>query len=322
MSQSPIKAMEGKEGWLFLANDTNMSDLQLIGRKTHAPGVLDAWRAELTERVYKIERLLSSEYLFMVAPNKESVHPEYLPDDLRPASHRPIHSLIEKISDLTHVYYPIEDLRKWSILFDVYPKLDTHWTEFGGFCIARALAHKLNGVAVPSLDQCNVSVQRRSGDLGSKFTPVRMGDWTYAEPRSTVSKTIFDNRLVNNGRMIISEKPGPIESRGLVFGDSFFYAVLPFLQEAVDRLVFVHAYSVDYKLVSHERPSFVISESVERFLIESPTFAESFSAAEQIQKKMSGLLDDDRCAIELKCKALLERSPGDRIYADYHRPRL
>ncbi len=318
MSQVPFKVIEGREGWLFLANDTNASELQWTGQRRHEPGVLDRWRSEIATRVELLAPLCPAPYLFMVAPNKESVHPEFLPESLAPSERRPIHDFIDAVSDVTHVFWPVDELRAWSLLLDVFPKVDTHWTDFGGFCIARALAARLKGLTVPSLADCNLRVDVRTGDLGIKFAPVRQAVWSIAEPRSAVSRVVFDNGLSNNGRIIISEKPGPVRTRGLVFGDSFFYAILPFLREAVDRLVFIHAYSVDLEVVAHERPSFVLSETVERFLIEPPTPARSFTSARHARAKMETLAPEARATLERACADLVAHAPRDRIYAAFH----
>jgi len=319
MSSVPFKVVEGRDGWLFLTNDTNDSQLQWTGQRRYGPGVLDKWRSEIATRIELLGSLCPAPYLFVVAPNKESVHPEFLPENLAPSERRPIHDFIDAVSDLTRVFWPVDELRAWSLLLDVYPKVDTHWTDFGGFCIARALAARLPGLSVPSLADCNLRVQRRTGDLGSKLAPPRQGAWSIAEPKSATSRVVFDNGLSNNGRIIISEKPGPTRTRGLVFGDSFFYAILPFLREAVDRLVFIHAYSVDLEIVAHERPDFVLSETVERFLIEPPTPARSFTGARHARLKMEALSPEDRAALERACTELERHNPRDRIYADFHR---
>lgn len=317
-SPGAIKAVEGKDGWLFLANDTNASDLQLTGKKLYVPGVLDAWRAELEFRIERLAELCPNPYVFMVSPNKESVHPEYLPANLVPAPQRPIHAFLDAVGDLLPIFYPVAELRAWSQLLDVFPKVDTHWTDFGGLCVARALAARLPAVSVPSLVDCEVKIEERTGDLGAKLVPLRTALWTSAAVRKPTSRVIFDNGLSNNGRLIIFEKPGPTKTRGVVFGDSFFYALLPFLREGVDRLVFVHAYSLDLEILAHERPDFVISETVERFMIEPPTPARSFSSSRHIRLKMEALSIDAQEALDRACSSLAA-SPADEIYARLHR---
>lgn len=318
MSKVPFNVIEGQEGWLFLESDTNSSELQWTGKLVHPPSVLDRWRSEIAARIEAFSALGPIPYLFLVAPNKESVHPEFLPKSHPLAERRPIHDFLDTVSDLMPFLWPAEELKAWSLLMDVYTKVDTHWTDFGGFCLARNLAAYLPDLSVPLLADCSFRVQVRTGDLGIKFAPARRADWSIAEPKAAASRTLFDNGLTNNGRIIISEKPGPVRTRGVVFGDSFFYSVLPFLREAVDRLVFVHAYSVDLEVVAHERPSFVLSEAVERFLIEPPTPAHSFTCARHARAKMELLSTEARAALELGCEYLVANTPENRIYAAFH----
>ena len=87
------KVVEGKDGWLFLARDTNHVIHQHTGRLRFSQRTLEDWRHVLETRfAWLAHRRIP--YFFLVPPNTHAVYPEYLPDDVVTVAERPVLQLL------------------------------------------------------------------------------------------------------------------------------------------------------------------------------------------------------------------------------------
>jgi hypothetical protein len=69
----------------------------------------------------------------------------------------------------------------------------------------------------------------------------------------------------------------PSQPRAVVFRDSFANALIPFLSESFDRVLYVWQPDVHARVVEIEQPDVVIHEIAERFLSRSPRSIETES---------------------------------------------
>ena len=76
------KVVEGKDGWLFLATDTNHVIHQHTGRLRFSRRELEDWRHVLETRD-RVAGARGDPVPFIVPPNTHAVYPEYLPDRRR-----------------------------------------------------------------------------------------------------------------------------------------------------------------------------------------------------------------------------------------------
>jgi alginate O-acetyltransferase complex protein AlgJ len=270
-SRDDGKVVRGKDGWLFLDNDTNRVVAQHTGEVQLTPDQLDHWHRLLENRIAWLERQ-GAQYFFLVAPNAHSVYPDKLPDHVHGAAERPIHQLVGHLEahSYARLVYPLPELSEHREEA-VYPKTGSHWTELGAFVAYQALMREVSRkAAVPVLgrDEIVIIPEERIGDLGHKVDPRMRSRYVYVDMPDSKARVVAHNRVRNTGCRVEYEGPGGTDC--LVFGDSFTARIVPFLAESFRRLVFVHMANLDYSLVSELEPELVITVMNERFMIEPP----------------------------------------------------
>ena len=95
------KALVGKDGWLFLSNDSNRTWDQFEGRLLLSDSEMAGWRQELAQRG-AFMRKNNIHYRFICAPNKECIVPEKVPAAMQKAPVRLVHQVEEAAKGLVH----------------------------------------------------------------------------------------------------------------------------------------------------------------------------------------------------------------------------
>ncbi|MEJ7892754.1 MAG: hypothetical protein WKF94_08935 [Solirubrobacteraceae bacterium] len=268
------KVIEGKDGWLFLANDRNRVLDQHAGDRVFQRPTLRRWQLVLENRTGWATGL-GSRYVFVVPPNAHAVFPEHLPDSVPSAQRRPVHQLMQTLASsdsFAKVLYPVERMHRNKQDLLPYTPTDSHWTAFGAFLAYEEIADEL-GDALPrriAREDVLFSETEVLGDLGKKVDPVRRGPTVTSVLREPKARITGDNRVRNTGRIIRYVCPAAPKSCCVVFGDSFCYALLRYLAESFRRLVFVHFPTFDHDIVREVRPNVVITSLNERFLLAVP----------------------------------------------------
>ena len=269
------KVVRGKDGWLFLHNDTNRTMDQLAGIVRLTPLQLRRWRLLLELRTAWLERF-GIPYFVVIVPNAASVYPEKMPDGFEAVEDRPIHQLLahlDETSSFARVLMPLDELIAAKRERLTYIPTDTHWNEYGAFVAYDRLADELelHGIELRRLrlPDLNVREQVRPGDLGVKVEPQAESPQILVQPREPAARMVTDNRVYNNGRNVVYECP-PAPGRLFVHGDSFAYAMLHLLAESFARVSFFHRPTLDFDAVLQERPSAVVSVIAERFIVRVP----------------------------------------------------
>lgn len=271
------KYLRGKNGRLFLANDANRVLSQHAGEVLFTEEELIAWRRTLESRAAWFAHTVGASYVHLVPPNAHSVYPEDLPDDVRSGAVRPIQQLLshlEETGSFARVVYPLADLlaAKGGEL-PVYPRTDTHWTDYGQYLAYKRVMEEVRAqVAVDEVPRSEVIFRtvEETGDLGYKTRPPETSPHVWAGVPRGGARLVFDNCARGSGAIIITESDAETEARCLVLGDSYAYGMLPFLAPVFRRLVFAHTSSLDFELAREERPDVVISILNERFMIILP----------------------------------------------------
>jgi alginate O-acetyltransferase complex protein AlgJ len=267
------KVVRGKDGWLFLDNDTNRTMAQHTGELRFSEGDLEDWRRVLeTRRSWLADRGIR--YAVLIAPNSHSIYAEQLPEGVEVVEDRPVNQLLRHLAisnASVEIVYPIDEL-KAARGRPVYAKTDTHWTELGAFIAYRELIEKISAwFDVPKLAEDNLELAEAyfTGDLGFKLDPPEQSLQIWVDVREPKARLIADNRVRTNGRLIEYRRDGGSGSC-FVFGDSFAVRLLPLLAESFGRLVFAHITTLDRALVEREAPDVAVNVMNERFLIEVP----------------------------------------------------
>ncbi len=150
---SSLSWFKGKDDWLFLGNsyDNTVAKLKLASKPNEEH--LNAVKANF----YKISET-SAQYgiktVLIVGPNKSTIYPEYLPENLIPSATRYSSVFLTKLKEIPSltVYDPTSDLlaakKSERIL---YWMTDTHWNNKGAF-VTYAGFSKLLNIPIPDVD--------------------------------------------------------------------------------------------------------------------------------------------------------------------------
>jgi integrase len=107
------------------------------------------------------------------------------------------------------------------------------------------------------------------GDLAYKLD-LESGVSSCARYVYSKASLVHDNRVYGHGSLLITECQDAPPTTCVLFGDSACFAMLNFLAQSFGRLVFLQTPMVDYELIKREQPDVVVTEMVERFMIEIP----------------------------------------------------
>ncbi len=269
------KCIVGKDQWLFLDNDSNRVMEQISGKLLLSEEQLFKWNLLLFSRSSYLKSQ-GIKYFILIAPNKECVYPEFLPDNIELLEHRPINLLINYIKEKSDfenlLFYPLADIVKGKKRRLTYQKGDTHWNSYGAYIAYLHLVRKIKPyLDIDILEESSVKFSERFhiGDLANKIIE-KPKSIDYISEFNSNSQCVFDNQVQNGGNLTIWENSNKKLPRAILFGDSFGTRLKPFLAESFSRLVTVHQPNLDYELILKEKPDVVISEYVERFMIKRP----------------------------------------------------
>ncbi len=281
--------LEGRDGWLFLTNDSNRVVDQMTGDLPLPEQDIEKWRLTIEQRRFHA-RSIGAEYLFAVAPNKEAVFREYLPFGIPVSGNRAVRQMQDAGIDL--LYRP--DLL-WRC--KTYSKTDTHWSDYGGMIQAKQIIRMVLelGISSGSLDDldCDFVTDTHYGDLGRKLSSPVRSEVLKKRLRTRRSKLIYNSRHQTTGTKLIFEGGNKRLPRAVVFGDSFggIGSTFDFLAQCFSRLVVSWSPTVDFQLIEEERPDIVISQMAERFLIRVP---DDIRANQYVPSKLSAMISRQR----------------------------
>ncbi|HEU5104691.1 MAG TPA: hypothetical protein VFU11_02495 [Solirubrobacterales bacterium] len=268
------KVLVGKQGWLYLIRDSNDVIGQQTGRVQLGEAARQEWKELLLRRLLSVRRATTSWHT-LVIPDKEIVYPEYLPDELVPAQRRPVHEVLDIAAAVeAPVEYALEALQEEKRSHGIYPRTDSHWNHRGALVAHRLLCDLVegSGIALSPFDEEQIewSEPDLPGGLGRKMHPPRTSPSAWAALRRHRAQLVFDNQVVNHGRVVVFEQEGEPGPTCVLFGESFAQHLVLFLKESFRRLVYVHTSMLVEEVLEAEHPDVVISLPVERFLIRVP----------------------------------------------------
>ena len=269
------KVLRGKDGYLFLRNDTNGNLDQVQGRRPLNEKELAGWTA-FFEKSEDAAARLGLRVLYIVAPNKECVFAERLPDGVVVSENRPIMQLREMTERLMlrHIslLYPLEAMRAPGP-FESYAKGDTHWNFWGAWLASRAVIEAAGGLLGTLETGCAPDEFRtRYGhsDLLSKL------GGTCVEPqivhvRSAAMRLAYDNGTFNTGQKRRYEGTSAgLRTHALMLHDSFGEWMVRFLAERCASLTTYWNTAMPNDLSVEAPLDLVICERAERFLLRPP----------------------------------------------------
>lgn len=278
------KVIEGRDGWLFLGNDSNNS----VGQFT---GEVNLSHSKLSVFVNYLEIVLSKvdcPIVFSIAPNKEYVLPEKYPFekmDSTPEGCLLHEKVIKALSTVGLAFdYPANFL---SELEYSYYKTDTHWSDYGAYNVLKRFFDQSFGIGICKLDFKDFSFESVSGDLGSKLDGRKDRRLSYSFDIERFA--VFDSQLKNHGYGVHYVNPDPIDPRKiLIFGDSFGISYIKPLVLTFKEVVFIYSPATFIEdIYSIFNPDFVILQINQRFLLEPPIIRECVAKSSVLKKLLT-----------------------------------
>ena len=274
-SNPPPKAVQAREGFYFLANDSNGVIDQITGHKQLTQKEVFNWKMILeTRHCWFAKHNIS--YFYLAVPNKHCLYSEFLPEHIHLSQSRPITQILNEVEDsFVSFTYPLDELISHKEEGLLYRLKDSHWTHLGAYHCYSALAQKMLDAGVPLRkirdEEISFSEQpTEHSDLGVHFDDSKDTDVVMTMPLLNIS-CAFNNGVLNTGNLQVwKNNSGEGLPRALIFRDSFCNTLIAFLAASFSEVAFAWQPNVDFQLVKEFDPDVVISQQVERFITTAP----------------------------------------------------
>ena len=266
----------GRDGWLFYADDSGLEDY--ASETPLTPAELANWRTAIVG-IRDWLHMRGIAYVFTIAPDKHVIYPEAMPASIhRIGAQSRLDQVIAAVSAAGVTVVDLRGaLRAGKARERLYQKTDSHWNERGALIayqqIVNAARAQLPGVTAPWThdDFESGTTQREGMDLAAMMGLVRVlreEDLTLVPKHPRLAQVIEPQGALTSdheGRLV-TEVAGSELPRAVVFRDSFFSQLAPFVSEHFSRTVYVWQDDFDADVVLKERPNLVIQEIVGRHL--------------------------------------------------------
>jgi hypothetical protein len=275
-NESPISlALQGNEGWLYWAGDNMLANYE--GTRHFDEDTLKDWQKLLEARRDWITAR-GGKYIFVVAPDKQSIYPEYLPEWVAKSS-KPL-KLDQFLAYMgLHSTVEILDLRPSLIAAKetgvTFLQTDTHWNNFGAFAAYQQLIQTLQN-QLPDLKPIPLDafdrkrIVGRGGDLAvcleqedeiQETQQVQFNPRFPLAPIKPLNPASFGQDMIATAA--VTENPRAV-GKTVLFRDSFAEAWIPFLGYNFHEVIYLRQPEWDKHLLEREKPDVVIDEMVER----------------------------------------------------------
>jgi alginate O-acetyltransferase complex protein AlgJ len=281
------KVLVGKDDWLYLIKDddgNNVLDYYRVTRPFTSEREIAEWVQPLLELKKQCDRR-GIRLLVVFAAMKTRIYPEYMPRSLAPLRSvtrlDQLRAYLEKRTSLDFIDLGpamLEGKKKHRVYF----KHDVHWNTYGAFYGYRVIAGDL-GRFMPRLkplaleDYSVQPIECPGGDLAGMLglkDRFREDYYQFTLKAGTRVKRLPILYSAKTSRFSEAyEAQDRSLPRAVVFHDSFFNFVKPFIAEHFSRLACFQGYNrVDFSIVDIEKPDVLIYEMVESFIQKSPSY--------------------------------------------------
>lgn len=255
----------GKDGWLYFGDTLNdytgadpMSEREIFSAARNL-----ALIREFCERQ-------GARFLFVIAPNKNSLYPEHMPEFTTSGQRHDAERLLERLAvqdvpsvDLFSLFRSQEET--------LYFTQDSHWNSKGAALAADAI-HQALACPTSYFQQTFIPEESHLGDLYDMLHPAgarRETDQTYG---GTLSFD-YDAPFRSPNDMTIQTSGGRRTGSLVMFRDSFGMLLYPYMADNCQRALFSRSMPYKMELAAQREADFVVAELVERnldYLIEDP----------------------------------------------------
>ncbi len=261
--------------WLVYTGEASLDDYQ------NAQPFTESELARIQKNLDGLNARLEAKgihFLVVIVPGKNTIYPEYIPPQI------PVLGAVSQTDQILayqkqHGQASILDLRPALQAArkqrQVYYATDTHWNQYGilaGYdAIIGALQKDFPNLKAHTLkDFQPVSEGPGSGDISREWLQgFAQEEMVRLEPRfqrKTAQLPLTQGTALVPGRMVATYNPDPTLPRAVIYHDSFFNDMIPFLSDNFSWAVYHWAFKVDENFVAGEKPDIVIFEVTDRYL--------------------------------------------------------
>jgi len=281
------KVLVAEEGWLYFTGDDLLEDY--LGDRVVPDEKLDILIETWAEREKRFAALGIS-YLVVIAPNKQTVYPEFLPPQFfEKKGTTVLERLRRRIMQAgTPPGYWLDllpELLPEKTKHRIYQKTDTHWNKHGGYNAYQQIMNRLSVRFPDQIFSNRFKYIKDEPGKGGDLAKMIMADDEYIEirpkyeavpvcaektPGTTYLPTVYHTAKQGAGenRSILTTC-GDATLKALVFRDSFSIAIIPFLAENFSTAIFAwQRYDplvVEEAIIKYQ-PDIIIEEINERML--------------------------------------------------------
>ncbi len=264
----------GKEGWFFYNNADDGDPIACYrGSNMYEEAQLQEIAANLTSMEKRLKEQ-GIEFVVFVAPNKERIYSEMMPDFYgEPAKEYAALQVISYLKDHTdlRVVYPYEELMEAKKRLGdkiLYYKSDTHWNYLGGYVGSTVLLREL-GIEMPEITAGRLSISEIGNITSDLADMLNMGeDFRYKEPDYSITG-FQDHGMVNDEwdffQNFVYHSTGADERKLYIVRDSFCSSMSAFLGSQFNSSCMTHNSSYCYSDMVRQSPDIFVLEVVERY---------------------------------------------------------
>lgn len=272
-------ALVGRDGWFFLADEPSMQGYQRnVGLRT---ALLTSMQTELDDLNARL-RARGVTLVVIVAPDKSSIYPEYMPREVKVADRG---SRLDDFVAFMRVQGQarVIDLRPALLAargaHQLYYQTDSHWNDLGAYfasaVILDSLAAEFPALKPRPLSDFDVGLE----EPGNRDLPRISRLWWLEEagpvltPRQPTPTSTIYVPLSSVQDMWFTRGEDASLPRLLVFRDSFYFWLAKFIEPHFSSSTVVHYNRLGESStlddwIDQARPDIVILETTERSLLE------------------------------------------------------
>lgn len=269
--ESPdARVVIGKDNWLYFDNHNSLLDATgkaIISDELIERGVKSFGRNWQEMRAKNID------YLLIIAADKSSIYPEFLPDYIKPSEPHRIDKFLTALKK-KYPNFPVLDLRpilKKAKKNDVvYQKTDTHWNRRGAH-VAYVEMMKILSKKHPNLaphlrkDFTNKEDEFIRGDISEIMNSDAKNLSYDLKPKFKINSSMID---VSDEEKAKFHKPIFLENRDknlpvlFAYKDSYFADLTEFVSQHFSKSFYINEFPCDLRpeIIKNYHPSVVLQE--------------------------------------------------------------
>jgi hypothetical protein len=271
------QVVKGSGSWLFYKSSTDGNSIgDYEGTNRYS---LSKMNNILNQALVTQQELQSHniKFVIIVAPNKENIYSEYMPDTYTHAEISSTDILIDYLAENeVNIVSPKQELLANRDEFQLYYSYDTHWNQLGAYIGVKNALESWN-ISKPTLAERSISSYNLAGhyhysgaDDLAKMVGMRdslFNDEIEYEVEGTgiINWKEFAEELDKNDVQYFYNSDAQINAKLILVGDSFRTSMIPSLRETFSDIYVVNRSSYSTELLEEIEPEYLIAEYVERY---------------------------------------------------------